>query len=323
MKKTLFALLLSAMTVNAFAQAREKGPWWPHPIWGANDQAGASNWITSEKIMKALTYAKQGKVYELGHPYERTMPMLGARSYKMSVVDTGPPTGKNKTLTNEEVITGELGQVGTQFDGPGHIGARLTFADGIERGVYYNGFTQEEVVHPNGLLNLGVHHIKPIISRGILIDVAGYKGMSRLMNSYEVTLADVKGALAKQGIDETSITPGDVLLFHYGWAQLWGSPQEYNRNQPGIGMEVAQWLIRKQVSMIGGDNAVTEVFPNPDPDLYGPVHQELIMKNGIFNLENMDLETLAADGVYEFLFIFTPIRFVGASGSPGRPIAIR
>lgn len=161
------------------------------------------------------------------------------------------------------------------------------------------------------------------ISRGILIDVAGYKGMNRLMNSYEVTLADVKGALAKQGIDETSITPGDVLLLRYGWAQLWGSPPEYNRNQPGIGMEVAQWLIRKQVSMIGGDNAATEVFPNPAPDLFVPVHQELIMKNGIFNLENMDLETLAADGVYEFLFIFTPIRFVGASGSPGRPIAIR
>src|SRR5687768_1966564 len=121
MKKTVFALLLSAMTVNAFAQTREKGPWWPHPNWGANDQAGGSNWITPEKIMKALTYAKQGKVYELGHPYERTMPMIGTRSYKISVVDTGPPSGKNKVISNEEVITGELGQVGTQFDGPGHI----------------------------------------------------------------------------------------------------------------------------------------------------------------------------------------------------------
>jgi kynurenine formamidase len=75
--------------------------------------------------------------------------------------------------------------------------------------------------------------------------------------------------------------------------------------------------------MTGADTGPTEVSPNPDPNLVVPVHQELMMKNGIFNLENMDFETLAADRAYEFLFIFTPIRFVGASGSPGRPIAIR
>ena len=67
--------------------------------------------------------------------------------------------------------------------------------------------------------------------------------------------------------------------------------------------------------MTGADTAPTEVMPNPNPDLFVPVHQELMMKNGIFNLENMDFESLAADKVYEFLFIFTPIRFVGASGS--------
>jgi len=75
--------------------------------------------------------------------------------------------------------------------------------------------------------------------------------------------------------------------------------------------------------MTGADTGNTEVSPNPNPDLVVPVHQELIMKNGIFNLENMELESLSADKVYEFLFIFTPLRLVGASGSPGRPIAIR
>jgi kynurenine formamidase len=64
-------------------------------------------------------------------------------------------------------------------------------------------------------------------------------------------------------------------------------------------------------------------MPNPNTDLVVPVHQELMMKNGIFNLENMNLESLSSEKVYEFLFVFTPIRFVGASGSPGRPIAIR
>jgi len=321
--KALFVCILAMATFPSQSQTREHGPWWPNPLWGAQDESGASNWITPEKVMKALTYAKQGKVYELGHPYERTMPTSATRSYKLSVVDTGPAAGTNKQLGNEEVISGELGQVGTQFDGPGHIGALIKYGDGTMKGVYYNGFTQEEVVHPDGLLHLGVQNVKPIISRGVLVDVAAYKGLGRLSNSYEVTLADVRGALARQGIQESSITPGDVIIFRYGWAQLWKSPGEFGDNPPGIGLEVAAWLVAKQVCMTGADTPTTEVMPNPNPALAVPVHQELMMKNGIFNLENMDLESLAADKVYEFLFIFTPIRFVGASGSPGRPIAIR
>jgi kynurenine formamidase len=323
MKTLLPFLILVTFSFTTKSQTREKGPWWPNALWGAQDEAGASNWITPEKIMKALTYAKEGKLYELGHPYERTMPVGGTRSYKLSLVDTGPAAGKNKQLGNEEVITGELGQVGTQFDGPGHIGSIIKYGDGSMKSVYYNGFTQEEVVHPDGLLHLGVHNVKPIISRGIMVDVASYKNVDRLSNSYEVTLADVRGALNKQGITENSIMPGDVILFRYGWSQLWKSPKEFNTNPPGIGLEVAAWLITKQIAMTGADTAPTEVTPNPDADLVVPVHQELIMKNGIFNLENMDFESLSADKVYEFLFIFTPIRFVGASGSPGRPSAIR
>ena len=109
-------------SVSCVAQTREKGPWWPHPIWGAGDQAGGSNWITSEKILKALTLAKTGKLYELGHVYERGMPLVGKRSYNLFIPSfpTYPPTGKDNLLFNDEYITSELGQVGTQFDGPGY-----------------------------------------------------------------------------------------------------------------------------------------------------------------------------------------------------------
>jgi kynurenine formamidase len=75
--------------------------------------------------------------------------------------------------------------------------------------------------------------------------------------------------------------------------------------------------------MVGSDQSGTEVGPNPDPSLAFPVHQELIMKNGIFNIENLTLEELARDAAWEFLFVFTPVRFKGATGSPGRPLAIR
>ncbi len=100
-------------------------------------------------------------------------------------------------------------------------------------------------------------------------------------------------------------------------------PKTYNLNPPGIGLEVAAWVIEKKASMVGSDSWPTEVWPNPNPEFQVPVHQELITKNGIFNLENMVFEELVGDGVYEFLFIHTPIRFKGATGSPARPIAVR
>ena len=196
-------------------------------------------------------------------------------------------------------------------------------ADGTEKDVFYNGFTLDEMGHPYGLLKLGIENVKPILTRGILIDIAGLKQTEVLDNNYEVTVEDVRGALKKQAISESSIKPGDAIFFRYGWSKYWTDNEKYNTNPPGIGMSVAQWIIEKKASMVGSDQYTTEVDPNPDPKLAYPVHAELITKNGIWNLENMVFDGLVADGVYEFLFIFTPIRFKGGTGSPGRPIAIK
>ncbi len=174
-----------------------------------------------------------------------------------------------------------------------------------------------------GLLKLGVEHVKPIVTRGVLIDVAAYKGVETLPNAYEVTVDDVRGALARAGLEESDLRPGDALFFRYGWAAHWEDAERYNDSPPGIGLAVANWLVDRRPSMIGSDSWTTEVFPNPDPELAFPVHQVLIPENGIHNLENMDLDELSAAGVHEFLFIFTPLPLVGGTGSPGRPIAIR
>jgi kynurenine formamidase len=96
-----------------------------------------------------------------------------------------------------------------------------------------------------------------------------------------------------------------------------------NNGSPGIGVAVARWIAERKASLVGADSCCVEVDPNPDPKLDHPVHQELIMRHGIFMLENLDLRNLAAERVYEFMFIFTPLPFKGASGSPGRPLAVR
>ena len=170
---------------------------------------------------------------------------------------------------------------------------------------------------------LGIEKIRPIVTRGILLDIAGYKEVERLPNGYEVTAEDIRGALRRQDIAEESIRPGDAFFFRYGWASLWDDPERYNDSPAGVGLEAAGWVIGQKATMIGSDSWTSEVVPNPDPELVFPVHQELLTKNGIFNLENMNLDELASEGVYEFLFLFAPVPFRGATGSPGRPIAIR
>jgi kynurenine formamidase len=226
-------------------------------------------------------------------------------------------------VANDEFVCAEIGQVGTQFDGPGHIGMRMTMGDGTVEDVYYNGFTGDDMYSPYGLRKLGIENVKPIVTRGILIDVAGLKGVESLPHRYEVTVADIRGALSRQGLDESALREGDALLFRFGWAKHWTNPQEYSADPPGIGLAVAKWVVERGASMVGSDQASTEVGPSPEPGLTFPVHQELIMKNGIFNLESLNLDELARERAYEFLFVFTPIRLKGATGSPGRPIAIR
>jgi kynurenine formamidase len=320
------ALFGSTLAASASGQTREEGPWWPHPIWGPDDRVGASNWITADKILEALSLAATGEVFELGHPYERGMPVFGARSYTLYIPGSptyNEPFGANRLIGHDEFVCAEIGQVGTQFDGLGHIGTRLTLPDGSERDVFYNGVTVEEMRSAYGLRQLGVEHVKPIITRGVLVDVAGYKRVGTLPESYEITVEDVRGALARQGMSESDLRPGDAILFRYGWSVHWDNAARYNQNPPGIGLEVARWVVDRRASMVGSDSWTTEVVPNPDPALSFPVHQVLIPENGIHNLENMVLDEIAEAGVYEFLFIFTPLPLVGATGSPGRPLAIR
>jgi hypothetical protein len=147
-------------------------------LWGSDDQAGTSNWITPGKVLEAVSLIRGGKVYELGQVYERGMPMFGQRTYSLFIAGspTYPPAGKNALVGHDDFLCAEIGNVGTQFDGLGRIGQQVQMANGTAQNVFYNGVALEEMKDPYGLRKLGIEHVKPIITRGILIDVAGYKG---------------------------------------------------------------------------------------------------------------------------------------------------
>jgi kynurenine formamidase len=331
----LFVVLAAAVATGGalFAQTREKGPWWPSPH-SLNDQAGNSNYITPEKILKAMRIPKTGQTYELGRIYEQEMPQYGYRPYFLTVIPAAEATKEGTGVAQQDYFTGFIGQMGTQYDAFGHQGKTVRMADGSLKNVYYNGFTQEDLTGKNrgvgGLEALGVEHVKPIVTRGILIDIAGYKGVPVLDSRYEVTLADVRVALAKQGMNENTVEPGDAILFNYGWAMYWSNPQKYNdarffvgenQGSPGIGVEVARWAVDKKASMVGADSCCVTIQPPTRPEL-GNVHHELLF-GGVGMLENMDLRELARDRVYEFLYLNLTERIRGATGSPVRPIAIR
>lgn len=303
-----------ALVVGALAGPVTLGQsdrWYPSR-WGAADQRGAANRITPAKVLDAKAMITRGAIYQLGRVYEAGMPMFGSRHYSIRIPQAFPMPGKNQAVYHDDIISGELGQIGTQFDGLGHLGIGDLF---------YNGNRRSEFAKAEGFTKLGVENVGAIVSRGVLIDVAKYKGVPRLTNKYEITVADLTGALQREKVE---IRSGDVVLIHTGWGSLWMKDNAaFTASSPGIGVAAGQWLVGKEVVVVGADNWGVEVFPNPDASLSAPVHQLFLARNGIYLHENLLTEELARDGVYEFAYIFSPLRLKGATGSPGNPIAIR
>jgi kynurenine formamidase len=310
---------------NAQAQgaaAPPPAPWWPSKF-GKDDQVGATNLITPAKILDALKLAKTGKVYEMSHPYESSMPKFGERSFALRIPGgpTGGPLGTNNVIWNDEYVATEIGQVGTQLDGLGHIGMAFKGEDRTEMR-FYNGFTAADINGAYGLKKLGLENVKPIITTGHLFDVAGLKGRSLNLGE-EITVADLEACLARQKVPADSIKSGDCVFLNTGWASLWNKDNAtFVKGEPGIGLDAAKWLISKDIVLIGADTWAIEVIPNPDANLAFPVHQELIAKNGIHIHENLVTADLAADGVSTFCYVMLPLKIKGATGSPGRPIAL-
>ncbi len=298
--------------------------WWPSR-WGADDQAGASNWITPEKVLDAVKSIKDGKIYRIGRVYEAGMPAFGGRAFALRIpgTPTGGPFGSNKIVYHDEFLSTEVGQTGTQFDGLGHIGIQLGKDGDMTEMRYYNGATELEIASAYGLKKLGIENIKPIFTRGHLFDIQGVRGGTMMDVGNEVTMGDVRAAMQRQNIAEADIKQGDALFFNTGWGALWMKNNDrFMSGEPGIGLDVARWAIDKGACVCGGDSWGVEAVPNPDKNLAFPVHGELITKNGIFIHENLNFEGLIADRKYQFVYVFSPAPIKGGTGSNGGPIAI-
>jgi kynurenine formamidase len=314
MRRVVSVIACVACASSAFAQSWQP----PRPQqrcpskWGAVDERGAANYMKPELVMRATELIRTGEVFELGRVLSPDIPLVAGRSFTLYTKRTNGPLGANKRNSNEELVVTELGQVGTQFDMFAH--------QGID-GLLYNCVKIDEVATRNGFTKLGVEKIGMLFTRGVLVDVAGSMNVDVLPVDHEITVAEIEAALAREHV---ALQPGDAVLFHTGWGKFWGTENaKYATSSPGIGATAAEWLAKQEVMLLGADTGPVEILPNPDTAINLPVHQIALAVNGIFLLENLQLDELAAKNVYEFAFIVQPLKIRGGTGSTVAPVAVR
>jgi len=179
----------------------------------------------------------------------------------------------------------------------------------------------DDIATRTGFTKVGIEKVGTLITRGVLIDVAALKGVDMLPDTYEITVADLEQALQRQN---QKLQPGDAVIIHTGWGKLWAKDNaRYMKGNPGIGVQAAEWLAKQDPMLVGADTPPVEVSPNPDPQISLPVHQIMLVVNGIHLLENLKLDDLAAKRVHEFAFMMQPLKLQGFTGSSVAPIAVR
>lgn len=296
-------------------------PWWPSR-YGQQDQIGTLNEVTPGAVRAAAGLVRRGEVVDLGRVLDENTPKFPGRYWHQTVDASahfvnarrtgasGGGWGRNAINWITEIQTGTF-QVGTQLDSIGHIQIGERF---------YNGWTTQQVVEEWGLNRFGMETVPPVVTRGVLLDIARLKGVSRLDKGYVITVADVEGALAAQRVE---VRPGDAVLFHTGWGALYGRDNEqFLSGEPGPGLEVVRWLYARKIAITGADTWSFGPVPGEDPARPFVVPQTMYAKLGLFGLENLKTEELAEKRVYEFLFVLTHAKTRGSTAAVVAPAAV-
>src|SRR4051794_27916621 len=271
--------------------------------------------ITPEGIVRAARLVQTGQVYDLGAEMSDDMPATSKEAFMPYRLLTYR-SSRNMARENDwhgisfytEVLMATP-HVSTHIDALNHV---------VRHGHIYGGHAMADVEGDFGVAAAGIETVPPIITRGVLIDVAADKGVERLPDHYEISVADLQSALAAQ---QVQIEPGDAVLVRTGKMQQYGVDNTaFLAGQPGVGLDAALWLYDQGLAVLGSDTTGTE--PQPVTDWEHTVHVAMLLERGVHLVEWLNLETLAAARVYEFLFVCSPLKLRGASGSWVRPIAV-
>lgn len=318
------------------------GAWTPGP-YGPDDERGTFNEVTPERTAAALALLDTASpviTYQLSETMVAGFPAVPGRGYEQTLCITGWPAIEGfEGVTNqhtaplgpwlrcslEERVTSTY-NMGTKINGLHHVGVNGTF---------YNGFRLDDIARTWGTTKLGNESQGPIVTRGVLFDVLGYKlatapedcqflpdGVPMLADAYRITVEDLLATLAWEGV-ERPVGPGDVVLVRTGWRELIGrDPERYLwGKRPGLHLRECRWLAAARPAIIAMDSWKFGMHRDePHEDMLP--HQELPFRYGVRVGEAVPSDVLAADGVHEFVFCFAPQNARGAVSGSTPPVAL-
>lgn len=290
-----------------------------------HDELGAGRLLDDASVLAALRLARRGRVFDLDPGRSPGMPRHDAQP-PFEVITYRSPRGQRNAgdlpFLAPERNRDNFGFVletviGSTHNGT-HIDALCHVTAGEER-QWYGGFREDEWLGDRGALASDATKLPPILARGVLLDVAGARGVEALGPGEPVEAGDLAGAAERGGVE---LRRGDVVLVRTGQMRDWPRAVNPPGHEAGLSLGAARWLSERDPLAVGADNSALEVLPSTVEGSPQPVHVHLMVERGIYILEWVFLDELAAAGVTEFLFVCLPLRIAGATGSMVRPVAV-
>jgi kynurenine formamidase len=278
--------------------------------WGPDDERGATNLLTGERILDAAKLIRYGETISLAQPISWNTPLTRHRPAPVHFMasDGGDYAQGDRTLSSrvsdDSVFLAT--HTGTHIDALAHV----WYGDQI-----FNGFSQYSTSSRSGAARCGVEKLGPLVGRGVLLDFAQE---NPLQDDSQIGPKEFEACLSRQG---TELREGDMILLRTGWwSSRAHSPDQTFSSEPGPDVEGGRWLANQSPACVGSDNFAFEMLPNDNASF--PVHELLLRDCGIPIIEGLALDELARRGVYEFLLVVTPLPLCGATASPINPVAI-
>lgn len=259
--------------------------------------------------------ARSYRVYDLGRPLEAGTPVAPSHpNFRMALLRRHGDVQRRDGSSSANELISTSGHTGTHIDALAHFS---------KDGLLHGGHAAAEASRGGRFKVHGSETIAPIVTRGVLLDVAAAEATTGLEPGRPITAHDIVKTCKHHGVE---IGTGDAVLFRTGWpvVRYLDEPAYvgWPTGVPGPDVSAALWLAERGVHVTGSDTIAYEWLAPGAGHSELPVHVILLVDNGIHIIEVLDLEELAADGVHEFLFVCSPLKLVGATGSPVRPLAL-
>lgn len=294
---------------------------------GGGSDIGPIAGLPAQQLVRAAGLVHEGRMISMAAARFPGMPLFPGHP-PFQVLNYRTPRGIRATGARPwgPINDAGLGYMAEYVMATSHSGAHMdalahmTVGDDMH---WYGGATADEHLTDFGPSFGDAANLPPFFTRGVLLDAAGHRGLDCLPAGSPVEAGELDAICAAQGV---TVEPWDVVVIRTGYMSLWPDAEAMAAHRtPGPDISAARWLLERRVVATGTDTETYEVQPAPDPGPTGnpqPVHTLLLIENGIYLMESLDLEALARERVHEFLFVALPLKIRGATGSMIDPVAV-